>query len=321
MPLPLYVKSSGGLFDGLSINLYWLSKYGGHLYIISICLSAIYLRRLKSFLLLSTPFLLYFLALSVATQSQNIGYRFQAPLFIFIFISLFLLAVEFFCSKNKFSRGLFRNSVLFLFCLSFLFLSVNSYKNFKKMSKYKDFNYINEFPLELNKIINKNVSENITVALTEAGRLAYWNQSDKIKIIDLVGLNTPYPAKNKITTEYLENINPEVLMFHHAGLIEISDFSEEKVFFKLENKMYILPLIKSSLLTNKVKIASAVSSEYLYIFFDKYDVYFVDYLEDKNFSHVYAIKKSLNISENFEQSLMSIFNKKEIKSYYDIKYN
>jgi hypothetical protein len=51
-----------------------------------------------------------------------------------------------------------------------------------------------------------------TIALTEAGRLAYYQQKEN-PIIDLVGLNTEYVAKNNLDQKYLESQNPHLLFF------------------------------------------------------------------------------------------------------------
>jgi hypothetical protein len=49
------------------------------------------------------------------------------------------------------------------------------------------------------------------------------------------------------------------------------------------------------------------------------DVILIDYLEDKRFSHVYAIKKDLNIIKNIIFSLNDIFIKRQNKPNYQIK--
>jgi hypothetical protein len=56
-----------------------------------------------------------------------------------------------------------------------------------------------------------------TMALTEAGRLAYWSTTN---VYDMIGLNTPYTAKHPPSLAYLDTLDPDIVMFHAAGTID-----------------------------------------------------------------------------------------------------
>jgi hypothetical protein len=54
--------------------------------------------------------------------------------------------------------------------------------------------------------------------LTEAGRMAYWHDA---QVTDLVGLNTARFATRQPSLEDLRALEPDVVMLHHAGVLEL----------------------------------------------------------------------------------------------------
>lgn len=313
LPLPLYVKSSGLIWSGVEANISWLrlNKY----YLIPLLILAFYNKRVKHYIFLSSPIILLFLVLSIAHQSQNIGYRFQAPIFIISYYILVLLIIETFNNKSIVS---YFKPVYFIYLLVLLFFGYNS---IIRASTVLGFNYINQFPLALNKILPKRS----TIALTEAGRIAYWNQSGKHVIIDLVGLNSEYPAKNTISVKYLEGLSPDMIMYHHVGLLNVkwlATYTENQKILTNENLEKFVgknnyPFIDRPSLTKEVN-ASLISTEFLQIHFQEYDIILVDYAEDKSFSHVYAFKKSLSLRDEIESIFRSSFQREKKKSYFEM---
>lgn len=319
LPLPLYVKSGGGLLSGAVPNFKWLVRHGGFIYLSVVIFISIYLNSLKRSLFLLIPFVIFFLALTAATQSQNVGYRFQAPLFIILYLLIVFLVVKLINEYQSTKEKLFEFSMLSIIYLCSVFLTANSLTTFSSMHYLLSFNYINEFPLRLKNVLKNKTNKNITITLTEAGRLAYWNQSENVKIIDLVGLNTVYPAKNDIDTEYIGTLNPDIIMYHHAGRLSFEEIADNSKIIILKNNDILSERLNVKEPSSKVARASHTSSSYLYDKFNDYDVIAVDYTEDFSYSHIYAVRKDLSLTEDILGELDSIFKEKIRKSYYEMK--
>jgi hypothetical protein len=87
LPLPLYVKGHGSLTAGLGYNAGWVIR---NLYLLlPLFFLAIFNKKIKHYLFLASPVILLFIVLIAATQSQNVGYRFQAPVLIISYFILF----------------------------------------------------------------------------------------------------------------------------------------------------------------------------------------------------------------------------------------
>lgn len=315
LPLPLYVKSSEGGFSGLQSNITWLEKSG--MLLITALITVILIRVKNSYFLLwlLIPAGLLFLSLSFATQSQNVGYRFQAPIFTILYLVFVFLVVELF--KKQAIKG--ANATLIYLTLILLLLGANN--TVKSLDYFTKFSYINEFPLKINSMIRDKTEGGFTIVLTEAGRIAYWNQDKNIKVIDAVGLNTVYPAKNTIDVNYIENQKPDLIMFHHAKTLPIKNtpFNGKKVYlledYELFNKLGFLNINQNS----KVIHAANVLSEFLYKHHNLYDIYVVDYTEKGSYSHIYAVKKKHGLQEQFFNQLKALFIDRKSVSYYEMK--
>jgi len=266
-------------------------------------------------LLLSLPVILLFLALVTATQMQNIGYRFQAPIFIIVYYILVLLIIEY-IEIHTVSKLV--KTVIFIYMFGFA-LKGGSFLNGTTRGITR-FNYINQVPLA----INKNLPKNMTIALTEAGRMAYWNQSGNHKIIDLVGLNSEFPSKNTISIQYLEKLSPDVIMYHHAYQLDVqwlSNNDEKVVLLTNEDKKYLVNKYKYSDLERvslaKVKNASIVATQFIQKYFNEYDIFIAYYHGD--YKHIYAFKKRLNLRSKMNALLLKGFQRNTALSYYDMQ--
>jgi hypothetical protein len=313
LPLPLYVKGHGSLIAGLGANYHWIIK---NLYIfIPLLLLAIFNKRVKYYLFLASPVILLFIALFAATQSQNVGYRFQAPILIVGYYILVLLLLEY---MEKHTITKFVKWFLVIYLTGFILLGL---KYLWETRHIIEFNYINQVPLA----INTNLPNGTTIALTEAGRIAYWNQLGKHKIIDLVGLNSEFPAKNTISIKYLEKLSPDMMMYHHDEHIDtkwLNDYNAKVLYLTdidkkfLTNKKTYTDAERASLC--KVGNASIVATQYLQQYFDTYDIFIVDFRENKSFFHVYAFKKSLMLRDKMYTLLTESFKKETALSYYQM---
>lgn len=310
LPLPLYVKSHDSILAGLYANFNW-ARASIFILLPALILSIIN-KNITHYIKISSPVILLFIALLTATQSQNVGFRFQAPIMI---IAYFILASELMklvTIKNCRKHLIVASLVIFP---SVLIGMKNIYSS---SAGIVHFNYINQVPFEINKIL----PSDSTIALTEAGRLAYWNQAGNHKIVDLVGLNSAYPAMNTINANYIKQLDPDLLMYHQAELLDLTYLNNDnrnvipvsdKLFRLLHNKKQLSNNILE--LKSKVYNASYSSTEFLRENFEKYDVFFVRY--DSNYSHIYAFKRDLGLSIQMSKVIKDSFDIKNKTAYYD----
>ena len=313
LPLPLYVKSHGAALAGLYPNTSWFVRnillFGPLIYL------AVINEKCKYYLFHSIPVLMLLGTLTFATQSQNIGYRFQAPALIVGYYVFLLLLIEYIESEKYKSLS---KSLLIFYMVLMLLLGV---KYIWSARKVVEFDYVNQVPI----LINKHLPDESVIALTEAGKMAYWNQKGGHKIIDLVGLNSVYPAKNTINLKYLESISPDVVMYHHGRTLETEWLRNKKkryIYLSGEDKKSFINKERDSgedySKISKVINSAIVSTEYLNKYFNDYDVFLLDHGEFGLYYHVYAFKKSLNIRNKMHAIFENSFNRDTTMSYYEM---
>jgi hypothetical protein len=314
LPLPLYVKSHGNHLAGIGYNVDWVKK--NFCILIPVLILSIKNKKFREYLFLSFPLILLFLALLTATQSQNVGYRFQAPILI---IAYFILVVSMIAYLREHNLNKINKKLLVVLLLGFFLTNLNYIWATRSIVRFYN---INQVPLAINSVI----PNNSTIVLTEAGRMAYWNQAGGHKIIDIVGLNNEYPAKNNINVKYLDKIAPDVMMYHQCGMLNIEPFKQSDKFVLSLNKLGEKYLVNKkeyndgqSHKMKKTRIASFVATEYLQKHFHEYDIFIVDYKEDQTYKHVYAFKKSLHLENKIYSILTKSFNKNTELSYYEMK--
>lgn len=303
LPLPLYVKSHTETGLGSNENLEWMGK---HFFIIVPLLIVIAYQNficVKDFVTWYLCILFLFVALFFVENSQNIGYRFQAPFLIMLLFSLYLLFQH---VKGK----------VYIFLYIFLLIAVvhNVKYTIKSYHTICDFNYINSAPKEIYNIL----PENSVVALTEAGRLSYWNRTNKI--IDLVGLNTSEFAIHDLKSSDIEKIQPSILMFYNSDLLVLSKHIDQRnPIINITNKIDQI-IIAYNKFNKKAKtdVAGQESIKFMLKNADKYDVFLIDYSLDKKYRHVFLIKKNLKISNEFYEIILKIFRERKNPSYYQI---
>jgi hypothetical protein len=144
------------------------------------------------------------------------------------------------------------------------------------------------------------------IAVTEAGRFSYWTRS---RVEDLVGLNNREMALKPPGDRFLEEQNPVVVMFHHAGTLD-----PEKLVLD-PSAGPIVPLTPARLAASvrarfrtllEVGADSyadpAASSQYFYetaaviatrllLSSERYDIYALDYVGNDLYYHVFAFRK------------------------------
>ena len=313
LPLPLYVKGHTDLTESVRTNLRWDVF---NLYTFLPCaLLLLMSKKITHYLVLMSPLILLFVALTMVHQSQNTGYRFQAPIFIVAYFVLVQLLLARF-KEQKAGALLSKGLVVYLVG----FVVIAGYHVNKSM-KVTTFSYFNRASYTMHDKLPKD----LTIAVTEAGRFSYWNQSGGHVLVDLVGLNSVYPAKNIIDVQYMKQLSPDVILFHHDRQIDPAPLvvSGEKVLPLTDNnkqhfKLKSPPTDAQRSGLSKVSLAATVSIEFLQSQYDDYDIYLVDYKEDGIHRHIYAFKKSLGISSSMAQLLKDSFEPKNRLSYYQM---
>lgn len=202
LPLPLYVKalSDISLFEVIS-NLKVV------LYLIPVTVAALILNatNLGRASLALSPFILHFTALLLTHQSQNVAYRFQAPIFAAILFCCFLGLLR----RNIGTRKIIISASLIVV---FAGMSANNFKNvWAVMSE-------DQYMWNFHPGFSKRLLPQDRIIVTEAGRIPFLSDS---RFYDAVGLNTPYTAKNSPDIGWIRSTRPDIIMFHQAGMLSI----------------------------------------------------------------------------------------------------
>ncbi len=318
LPLPLYVKQTGGFIVNLKNNISNALLYK-HFFIyvfIIMIFCVFYWKIAKSKLILLVPALFLYLFLSISHQSQNIGFRFQATIIISMIFVITAIIVEIINKKTPKSYLIY--FVPFLFLIADL-KTINELKyRFNKNANNEI--SIPEFTHEFSKKLLKG---NETIALTEAGFFSFF-QTKNNKLIDLVGLNTPYTAKNKLNLKYYTALDPDVIYYMRPNKMPPNEFNN-KLYKKVETvaefqNAYDLNEIWNLAKYSKVPLATQQSIIYLSKHWNEYDVYFLRYRKDpyRISEYTFALKKELKNSQNFEKLLDSLKSNSKSLTYYDL---
>ncbi|OIQ25323.1 hypothetical protein [uncultured Vibrio sp.] len=304
LPLPLYVKSSSSLLlPGWNSHVHWINN--NFLLITSTLLLLLTSKEKRILSLVSTPILALFITLTFATLSQNIAHRFQAPVTINLILLSAYLSSRVDTTKSRF--------FILLFVIPALIIA-NNFKSIKnEIGHLRNDTYINYFPFYL----QKSLDDSTVIALTEAGRFAYWADGKKI---DLVGLNTAKTAINGASVKLLEKESPDLIFIHIAGTINIESLCDVNIC-----EMDIDDITDSIIynndwrkINNGVFRSPYVVYEYLENNADSYAIYTVKYFN--KYRHIYALKSDSKITkEEFVEALKKSFNSDYHLSYLDMK--
>ncbi|HEY6876633.1 MAG TPA: hypothetical protein VI299_01390, partial [Polyangiales bacterium] len=232
LPLPLYVKSRGGrLLPGLDENVRWLKHGTGPLPLFIASAGLVVALVHKGFGLARTRLLIYgvlpmlglLVALAFAQQTQNVDFRFQAPVLTVLLVATVALATELGASGER-----VRVSSLVL-CLAALAPALYTGR------VVWDIDYMDSFAVRFGQTLRHG-----SLALTEAGRIAYWTDAS---VHDLVGLNTRDTALRPATVAYIEALTPDVVMYHLAGTVELNELtvlggSRESALLRIDPKSF-----------------------------------------------------------------------------------
>lgn len=307
LPLPLYVKVTNTTGNtGWLINYSWLTKsYVTALFIAMFALIVFLLDKKDRLKLLKTslPFVLLFIALGMSHQSQNIANRFQAPIYAYL---LFFLAVLIRRSVHA------KNIKILVVPLIVLVVGVHSqHKRFvKELDNLMARSYINYFP----SLLSVHMSKETVIALTEAGRMAFWNDA---QVHDLVGLNTVYTARHGASVEYLDRIDPDLIFVHQAGILKTVVLEQQVKEIEVAKTRELIDERYDGVdleALNPVQRAPLVALQYLAKTPDDWRVFLVQYGEQ--YGHLYAVKESGRLDvKSFIGSLDKSFEATHQKPY------
>ncbi len=214
LPLPLYVKGhAADELPGLAPTLGWIQDGLGAaplaLGIAAVGCAGIAWRapRAGPLLLGLLPFVAHAAALLFAHQSQNFAFRFHAPTHAALFYVLLVLAARA-CAAAPSAVSRVAVSVAALACLA---------PGFRRTLDlypwiWRQHTYVDSFAPDLGGLL----APGRTIALTEAGRLAYWTGA---RVEDIVGLNNPRTARMPPDRAYLRSIDPDVVMFYASPAV------------------------------------------------------------------------------------------------------
>lgn len=316
LPLPLYVKSqSEDALPGLNKNLRWMAVNG--VFVISTIVALLFLPRERLRLLLAIlPAVILFFALLLVTQTQNIGLRFQAPIAVTL-MAASAIFISRFENLSKTSKPLRIAFILFVA----LFAAPNAVYHADRTSSLievlKRPDYINYFPY----LAQGAFTYDTVIALTEAGRLAYWVKGRKY---DLTGLCTAETAIHGADKDFIERIEPDVIFLHTGKNEAYWDCGEEN-FCEITDSQFSKKILDTlstdyTIMKNRVKRAPFAAFNYLLETPANYTLLIVKY--GKSFKHFYAIKEDGNINTPvFLEALRKSFEPENRYSYFDMVRN
>jgi hypothetical protein len=317
LPLPLYVKSRTGdveklallpeplktIFSklpGLGANLHWVIAGGTLGAIAVVVVSTILLRRLAPQLrwgrivLAALPLYVLWGSLCVAYQSQNIDWRYQAPI---------QLGAAYFALRGVSAlrrRGLvsWRNATVMAGATA-LGVIATGVPNVVTRLRGDRVDCIHTFAARY----GRGLASHTRIALTEAGRLPFWSSAD---VLDTIGLNSPETALRPVSRKLLTDFDPHVLFFHHDATLDLRPLAGPDPIAHVQSlRAFVRPEYRerferdyaaySEVDVSSVRLAPLVMAHYLEDNLDRYEVVAVDVTRDRTYSMVFGFRKDTDV--------------------------
>ena len=317
LPLPLYVKSHGvirgSLADRIVEHVPWLKGIGMQLMWLKSPLGPTTMAAASAILLVLPPAygaatrltlrrapvaavasLVFLGALSLAFQVQNVFFRYQAPVTLLLLYVLGSLAA----ARIAETRSTALRMLICLVVVGALAPTVaGGARSIADAARGRS--YIDVLPARLAEIL----APGRTIALTDAGRLAYWNHT---RTIDVAGLNYAPTALHPPSVEMLREIDPDVLLIHPGAAVvgetfppdvgappfwEIDPARIERSVSPLQRSIYDRGLDEYTSSSNTATVAALVMLRYLVERGDEYAIEAVRY--QGGYRHVLAFRRSL----------------------------
>ena len=283
-PLPFYVKSTRFMeFESLRYNLGWLIR---SLFLFMFYLFYITYNKKKpyAYVLSGIVMIIFLIFLSNIEQSQNISFRFQAPVLvvaIYSFVSFLYLTFE--REKIFFKTVASTSAVALYFLWSVSGVSGSVIENIQSSVNEKR-HYVNIVA----RCLDESVNGQPRMALTEAGRMHYWTRWNTL---DMVGLNSPNIAVNGVHLEDLKEQNPDLLFIHTAGTFDEPNVSSGDVPIISVRSESLPSFSVDEIDRSRTYIRRAPMAAYKYLreSGNKYEILMVN--NSGSYNHLYAVKK------------------------------
>ena len=232
LPLPLLVKSRAVLVEawdleangilsgliahlpGLEDQLSWLTSRVSPLPPLALITGlALFLHRVQGsyvrrVIVALLPLGCLGVALCFGEQSQNVFFRFQAPVSLVLVFALVQLGVL----GIWYAPWTYQRLTLLAVVLPVAVLPLS--RGLSLATVPPDGDYMDTFA----PMFGASVAGDAVLALTQAGRLPYWYEG---RVVDLIGLNTPDTATVPPSLAYLEAVAPDLVMFSIRGRLEL----------------------------------------------------------------------------------------------------
>ena len=312
-PLPFYIKTaSGENFAGLQDTVKWFLLIIPFIPLI-IFPGIINQDRIRFLLSCISPILII-LAFIFINPLQNYGLRFQNSIFgiVIILYFYFFSFIFSFLLKNYFNLVYFSIISTFIFVTTSIHISRWALEWEIKFLTNNDI--INYLPFELRKYTD----DNTRIALTEAGKMAYWTKGKKL---DLVGLNTTEIAKKRLKYKHIENFNPQLIFLHTNDTTNVSSCKEKdykKISYNELSNIRTIYSINWREINKPPMRAPGAAIEYI-LQQDNFEVYLLCFLG--HYSHLIAFRdKEIILESQLLEILESIKDDKSNLSYLKMSY-
>ena len=166
---------------------------------------ALHRRHDRRILVALAPAFALLVSLIFILHSQNIAHRFEAPVDLALLFAAFALAAER-------ATASWRTTALAAVAMAASTIPLAWSYSASLWSHLWGSDYLKCFPARISGLLSKRD----TVALTEAGRLPFFNTA---RFLDLDGLNDAEAALHGADPARLARLRPDVLMFHRTGVL------------------------------------------------------------------------------------------------------
>jgi hypothetical protein len=236
LPLPLYVKSHSNVsadafaylpdvlraaavrMQGLEPTLRWIVNGQGPLPLaagLAVLAARLWphertaLRRAAAGLL---PLGALLGAFAFSWQSQNISFRFQAPIALGAALLVVSLAARLLARET---RPALRLAAILGVWLCFAPTLYYGALRVRDLLEQRGREYVEGFAPAL----GARLEPSDTVVLTEAGRVAYFTSA---RVEDMAGLNDPASARIPASLERVRALAPDVVLYHHGATLDVA---------------------------------------------------------------------------------------------------
>jgi hypothetical protein len=343
LPLPLHVKSHGVLhgpvadrilyylpwLKGIGVQFMWLRSPIGPTAMATASVLITLLPPapgdatracLRRSLVAAFASLLFLGALSVAFQVQNVHFRYQAPVTLLVLFVLGGIASR----RVAETHSRIRRTALYIAALTALAPgALGGAQGF--IHGLRGRSYIDVFPARLASVLKPGR----TIALTDAGRLAYWTDTPTI---DVAGLNYAPTALHPPSVELLRRLDPDVLLIHPGAAIAGETFpavsgalghwqlGPERIAAQISPRyqpLYEHGLDEYGATSNTATVAAVVMLRYLAECGDEYMIEVVRY--QGGYRHVFAFRRSLPEAPQIRDALSESTTGRGYASYAALK--